>query len=173
VALLGVQGPPEGGVGSTGKPAAWAALAAGFSIGGAYTYLDAKDDVTGLRLTNRNRHMGSARLGFESARLGLRANLRGSFFSSWIASRSTTAAGVVEVPAASFSLFDAYAAKRIAGGLEAFVAVDNLTDDRDPNTGRTSPSGQPLPIYRAEVGRTYRAGVRVALAKPARSGSGR
>ena len=44
--------------------------------------------------------------------------------------------------------------------MEAFAAVDNMTDSQDPNTGVLLPAGTPAPIYRAEIGRTIRFGVR-------------
>ena len=39
-------------------------------------------------------------------------------------------------------------------------AIDNLTDSQDPNTGVLQPSGTPAPIYRPEIGRTFRFGLR-------------
>lgn len=138
-------------------------LPRGFALSGAYTYLDAEDRDTGLQLTNRNRHHGFARLAWQSLRTGTRANLRGTFFSSWIAARSTTAAGTTDTAASGFSLWDAYLAQRLRGGVEAFGAVDNLTDDQDPNTGRLDSRGRALPVYRAEAGRTFRVGLRFAF----------
>lgn len=147
-----------------------AVLGAGLTASAAYTFLDAKDDVTGLRLTNRNRHQGFARLGFESRRLGLRANLRGTFLGSWIVSRATAAAGVVETAAPGFALFDAYAAQRLVRGAELYAAVDNLAGSQDANVGRLAANGQPAPVYRADVGRTFRVGVRLTLDKGDRRG---
>ncbi len=142
-----------------------ATLPGGFSLSGAYTYLDAKDQATGLALTNRNRHQGVARLAWASPRTGTRANLRGTFFSSWIAARSTSAGTAADTVAPAFQLWDAYVAQRIRRGLEAFAAVDNLADSQDPNTGRLNASGRPLPVYRPEVGRTFRLGVRLDVAR--------
>lgn len=142
-----------------------ARLPAGFSLAGAYTYLDAEDRDTGLTLTNRNRHHGFARLGWESARTGTRANLRGTFFSSWVAARTTSAAGTVETVAPAFRLWDLYLAQRVRGGLEAFAAVDNLGDSQDPNTGLLDARSRPLPIYRADAGRTFRVGLRLEMRK--------
>jgi outer membrane receptor for ferrienterochelin and colicins len=140
-----------------------AALGRGISLAGAYTYMEAEDARSALALTNRSPHHGFARLAFENGRLGLRANLRGTFMSSWIASRTASAAGVVETKAQGFHVFDLYAAKRVVSGLEVYAAVDNLTGEQDPNVGLTSASGQPLPIYWPEAGRSYRAGVRLAF----------
>lgn len=147
-----------------------AKLVGGFTLAGAYTYLDARDDVTGLRLTNRNQHQGFARLAFENARLGLRANARGTFFSSWIVSRTTSAAGLVETVAPGFTLVDFYVAQRLVRGCEAYAAIDNVADSKDPNVGGLAANGQPLPIYRAEVGRSFRVGLQLSLDKGERHG---
>jgi hypothetical protein len=40
--------------------------------------------------------------------------------------------------------------------------VDNFTDSRDPNVGA------PLPIFRPELGRTFRVGMRFAWAQERR-----
>ncbi|MEW6129640.1 MAG: TonB-dependent receptor [Acidobacteriota bacterium] len=147
-------------------------LAHGFAVGGAYTYLDAFDKKTDLQLTGRNRHQGSARFVWESdEKLGLRANVRGTFYSSWINSRATVNGVLTDVIAPKFALWDLYVAKRLYSGLEVFTAVDNFTDSKDPNTGvllaPTPPntSFTPAPIYRPEVGRTFRVGMRWNWAK--------
>jgi outer membrane receptor for ferrienterochelin and colicins len=137
------------------------ALAAGLSLAGAYTLLEAFDSATGLALTNRSRHRGSARLGWKAGNGRTRANLRVIVNSSWIVSRTAAASGpVVETRAPGYSLLDAYAARRVVRGIEAYAAVDNLTDNRDPNTGQVNAQGAPQPLYRAEVGRTVRFGLR-------------
>jgi outer membrane receptor protein involved in Fe transport len=69
-----------------------------------------------------------------------------------------------DVTPPGFSLWDFYGAKRIYRGLEFFGAVDNFTDSRDPNAGRLSATGTPLSIYRAELGRTFRVGMRFTWA---------
>ncbi|HEY8461366.1 MAG TPA: TonB-dependent receptor, partial [Blastocatellia bacterium] len=136
-------------------------LPSGFSLGGAYAYLNARDDENRLSLLNRHKHQGNVRLAWESgARLGLRANLRGTFYSKWInAHASFNQATGVLTPAVippGFSLWDFYAGKRVYRGLEFFGAVDNFTNSRDPNVG------SPLPILRPELGRTFRVGMRFA-----------
>lgn len=145
-----------------------ATLPGGFSLSGAYTYLDARDRKTDLTLTNRHRHQGAARLAWASPRTGTRANVRGTFFSSWIAARGTSAGTVTDTVAPAFQLWDAYVAQRIRRGLEAFAAVDNLANSQDPNTGILNANGRPLPVYRAEVGRTFRIGVRLAVTRAAK-----
>jgi outer membrane receptor for ferrienterochelin and colicins len=149
-------------------------LARGFSLGGAYTYLHARDTANNLPLLNRHKHQGHARLAWESnARVGLRANLRGTFYSKWINTLATVnpATGVVTSPDVippGFSLWDFYAAKRIYRGMELFGAVDNFTDSRDPNVGKLAANGTPLPIYRPELGRTFRVGLRWTWAQERR-----
>ena len=69
-----------------------------------------------------------------------------------------------DVIAPGFALWDVYGAKRLYRGLEVFGAVDNLADSRDPNVGRFGPTGQPLTIYRPELGRTFRVGMRFSWA---------
>jgi outer membrane receptor for ferrienterochelin and colicins len=149
-------------------------LARGFSLGGAYTYLYARDTTNNLPLLNRHKHQGHTRLAWESnARLGLRANLRGTFYSKWINTLATVnpATGAVTSPDVippGFSLWDFYAAKRIYRGMEFFGAVDNFTDSRDLNVGKLAANGTPLPIYRPELGRTFRVGLRWTWAQERR-----
>lgn len=136
-------------------------LTRGFNFGGAYTYLSARDLKAGLPLTGRHKHQGHIRLAWESNQaLGLRWNVRGTFFSKWINSIATPPAQDVIPP--GFALWDFYGAKRIYRGLEVFGAVDNFTDSRDPNTGKLAANGTPLPLYRAELGRTFRVGMRLS-----------
>jgi outer membrane receptor for ferrienterochelin and colicins len=142
-------------------------LPRGFSFGGAYTYLYARDRAASLPLTNRHKHQGNIRLAWESnARTGLRANLRGTFYSKWINALATATSPDVIAP--GFALWDIYAAKRIYRGFELFGSVDNFTDSKDPNTGLINATGAPLPIYRAEYGRTFRVGMRFTWAQERR-----
>jgi outer membrane receptor for ferrienterochelin and colicins len=134
------------------------------SVAGAYTYLDARDDVSDLRLTGRNEHQGMVRATWR-ARFGFTANVRGSFASGWVAARATVAGQPVDTLAPGYSIWDAYASQRVVRGLNAFVAVDNLADSQDPNLGKLSATGAPLAIYRPDVGRTFRAGVRWSWAR--------
>jgi outer membrane receptor for ferrienterochelin and colicins len=135
------------------------AVTTGLSVGGAYTYLDALDEETELTLTGRHRHQGYVRAAWGVERVGLRANLRGTFYSSWIAARTTAAGVTTDTMAPGFSIWDAYVSQRIRRGLAAFAAVDNLADSQDPNTGVSGPAGSPAAIYRPEIGRTFRVGV--------------
>lgn len=131
------------------------------AVAGAYTYLQARDANTSVDLTGRHTHQGHVRVSWRADRIGLRANLRATAYSSWIAAR----AGGVDTIAPGFTLWDAYVSQRLAAGLSAFAAVDNLTDNQDPDTGRLTATGTPAPIYRPEAGRTVRFGVRWAWSK--------
>ena len=135
------------------------ALTDAISLGGAYTYLSAVDNVTGADLTGRHRHHGHVRMSWQPRGSGLRAGVRGTFFSSWIAARTTIAGVAQDTVAPRFALWDAFLSQRIGRGLSAFFTIDNLADSQDPNTGVFLPDGTPAPIYRPEAGRSARIGV--------------
>jgi outer membrane receptor protein involved in Fe transport len=102
------------------------------------------------------------RLAWQAPRFGLRANLRGTFYSSWIAARATSTDGIVtDTRAPRFALWDVYVSRAFGRVVTAFAALDNLTDSQDPNIGVTLANGSAAPLYRPEAGRTVRAGVRV------------
>jgi outer membrane receptor for ferrienterochelin and colicins len=130
------------------------------SFAGAYTYLDARDDVTDLPLTGRSNHQGSVRAVWRHQRSGFTANLRGIFLSEWVAARATVGGQPVDTMAPGYAVWDAFASQRILRGVTAFVAVDNLANNQDPNLGQVSATGAPLAIYRPDVGRTVRGGIR-------------
>lgn len=137
-----------------------AAVTRAISLGGAYTFLSARDEQSDLALTGRNRHHGHVRASWQSADTGFRVSLRGTFYSAWIASRTTSATGQVQdAIAPRFALWDVFASQRFARGLSAFATVDNLANSKDPNTGVLLPNGTPAAIYRPEVGRSARFGV--------------
>ena len=136
-----------------------AAVSDAISLGGAYTYLSAVDNDTGLDLTGRHRHHGHVRVSWQPRGWGLRASLRGTFFSSWIAARSTTGGIAQDTVAPRFALWDAFLSQRIGRGLSAYLTIDNLADSQDPNTGVILPDGAPAPLYRPEAGRSARIGV--------------
>ena len=134
-----------------------AALTKALSVGGAYTYLSARDANTDRDLTGRHRHHGHARVSWAPVS-GFRASLRGTFFSSWIAARATLpGGGVQDTTAPRFALWDAFLSQRLPGGFSAFLNIENMADSQDPNTGTTSA------IYRPEAGRTVRVGVQWAF----------
>lgn len=141
------------------------AVVTGLTVAGAYTYLEASDEVTGLALTGRNRHHGHVRATWRHPRAGFTANLRGLFQGEWIAARATVNGQAQDTFAPGYALWDAYASQRVLRGLHVFAAVDNLADNQDPNVGQVSATGAPLAIYRPEVGRTVRFGLRWSWAK--------
>ena len=136
-----------------------AAVTNGISVGGAYTYLSAHDRDTAVPLTGRHRHHGHVRLSWQPRQSRLRASLRGTFFSSWIAARASSLSGIQDTLAPAYALWDAFLSHRITRGLSTFLTLDNLTHSRDPNTGVFTPSGAPAPIYRPDAGRTARVGL--------------
>ena len=138
-------------------------LTHGFQLGGAYTYLSARNEITKRPLTSRHPHQGNLRLAWESnQKLGLRGNVRGTIYSNWINTLGNSAATppTADVVPPGFALWDVYGAKRLYRGLELFGALDNLMNSRDPNVGQFSATGTPLPLYRTELGRTFRVGMR-------------
>ena len=141
---------------------AQADLGRGLQIAGAYTYLDAVDGETDGPLAGRHRHHGAARATWVSSKAGVRAEIRGSFFSSWVATLGRGGSSPIET-APAYALWDAYAAKQLAYGLEVFGAVDNVADSRDPNSNVLLANGSPAPIYRPEIGRAIRFGVRWSI----------
>lgn len=136
------------------------ALRSDLSLAAAYTYLDARDQRTDLELTQRSRHHGHVRLAWQLDRIGLRANVRATLFSSWIASRVTVNGVAQDTRADGFALWDAYVSQRIVRGLTAFATVENIGDSQDPAVGQVRPDGTPLPVYRFEAGRAARFGLR-------------
>ena len=140
-----------------------AALAQTLSLGGAYTYLSARDAGSGLALTGRHRHHGHVRISWSPVP-GFRASVRGTFFSSWIAARATSGGDVSDTAAPGFALWDAFASQRIGGHLSLFATLENLADSQDPNTGVLQPDGLPAALYRPDAGRSVRAGIQWTLA---------
>lgn len=134
------------------------------TVAGAYTYLDARDHNTDLRLTGRNEHQGTVRATWRHP-IGLVVNVRGMFYGNWVAARATVAGSPVDTLAPGYSLWDVYASQRVVRGLNLFVAIDNLADDQDPNLGKLSATGAPLAIYRPDAGRTARFGLRWSFSK--------
>lgn len=129
-------------------------LPRGFSVSGAYTFLETKDKRTQLPLTFRHKHHGFMKIAYDNTRYGINANFRGTFFGNYwtLATRQAPA----------YQLFDLYGSKSLIKGFEIFGAVDNIFNSQDPNTGLANPASpaSPLPLDRADVGRTFRAGLR-------------
>jgi outer membrane receptor for ferrienterochelin and colicins len=141
-----------------------AAVTRAISVGGAYTYLSARDTAADLALTGRHPHHGHVRISWQPERTGFRASLRGTFLSSWIAARATVSGAIQDTLAPRFALWDGFLSQRIGRGLSAFLAVDNLANNQDPNTGVLLPNGTPAPLYRPDAGRTARVGVQWSFA---------
>jgi outer membrane receptor for ferrienterochelin and colicins len=139
------------------------ALARRLTLNAAYTYLEARDTIQHVALTGRHPHQGHVGLNWTQESLGLRASLRGTFYSSWITTRSATAGDVI---APKFALWDLFIAKRLLGPVDAILSINNLANSRDPNSGALLPTGSAAPIYRPEFGRAIQAGVRVNWSRP-------
>ncbi|MCI0364136.1 MAG: TonB-dependent receptor [Phycisphaerales bacterium] len=119
-----------------------------FRVGGAYTYLNVKDRVTNLGLTQRHPHQGYVRADYANRRLGLTANLRGTFFSDWLLNAQTGTKGH------QYALWDAYVSKNVGRGFQMYTAVDNLNNSRDRKLELAAPT-----FDRPDYGRTWRAGL--------------
>jgi outer membrane receptor for ferrienterochelin and colicins len=141
-----------------------AAATRSISVGGAYTYLSARDTAADVALTGRHPHHGYVRISWQPEHIGFRASLRGTFFSSWIAARATVSGVVQDTVAPRFALWDGFLSQRIGRGLSAFLAVDNLANSQDPNRGVLLPNGTRAPLYRPDAGRTARVGVQWSFA---------
>lgn len=140
------------------------AVTPAITVAAAYTYMDARDDVTRLRLTGRNQHHGHVRATWRHP-AGLVANVRGMFYGNWVAARATVNGQPQDSIAPGYALWDLYASQRVIRGINLFAAVDNLADTQDPNLGKLGPTGAPLSLYRLDAGRTVRFGVRWSWSK--------
>jgi outer membrane receptor for ferrienterochelin and colicins len=131
-----------------------ASLGRGVRVQGAYTFLDARDKVTGAALPQRHRHHGFLGGEYSHRRWGLLANLRGSLFSSYLLSAQTGAR------AFPYRLWDLYGSKRLVRGASLYGAIDNLFDSTDRKLR------QPAPAFdRPDYGRTFRVGLRYTFAR--------
>lgn len=126
----------------------------GFSVSGAYTFLEAIDKANDRFLTGRHKHHGFTKVAYDNVKYGFSANFRGTFYGNWWATATRKA------PA--FQIFDLYGSKSIYKGFSVFGTIDNLFDSQDPNTGRGNTANPPvaLALDRADVGRTFRVGLR-------------
>ncbi len=116
---------------------------------GAYTFLNAIDRNTHLALPQRHRHQGQIRLDYVNNRLGLNANIRGSFYSHWLLNAAT---GTRALP---YQMWDVYVSKNIRKAFSAFAAIDNFNNSRDGKLDLAVPT-----FDRPDYGRTYRVGLR-------------
>lgn len=125
------------------------ALTSSLRVAGAYTYLDARDTATKLDLPQRHKHQGYMRTEYVNRRLGLLANVRGTFFGDWWLN---PAAGT---RAFGYRMWDFYVAKDLAKGLQSYFTIDNLAGSRDRKLNLATPT-----FDRPDFGRMYRAGLR-------------
>jgi outer membrane receptor for ferrienterochelin and colicins len=118
-------------------------------VDGFYAYVDPYSVTDKQTLPEVSRNSGYIRTEYVSRRLGMVANIRGNFFGKWLIDPSS---GNHEQ---AYALWNLYASKDIAHGLQAYGSIDNLANSRD------SLLTQPPPTYdRTDYGRTFRIGMR-------------
>jgi hypothetical protein len=86
---------------------------------------------------------------YANARLGLLANLRGTFFSNWLLNPAAGTRGL------GYAMWDFYLSKNLRYGTQAYFSVDNFADSRDQKLSLTTPG-----FDRPDYGRQYRVGLR-------------
>lgn len=118
-------------------------------VSGAYTFLQAKDRITKLALTQRHRHNGTMRVDYALPKLGITTNLRGTFYSHWLLNAATGTRGL------PFQIWDFYVAKSWKYNMQSFFTIDNLNNSRDGKLALATPT-----FDRPDYGRTYRIGLR-------------
>lgn len=123
-------------------------------VSGAYTFLQPKDRISGLELTQRHRHNSFVRADYIIPKLGLSTNIRGAFYSGWFLNAAAGTRGL------GYQIWDAYASKSMGARTQLFVSVDNLNDSRDGKLSYATPS-----FDRPDYGRTFRGGIRMRLGK--------
>ena len=82
-------------------------------------------------------------------RLGLLANVRGTFFSNWLLNPATG------TRALGYNLWDFYISKDLPHGTQAYFSIDNFMDSRDEKLSLSTPG-----FDRPDYGRQYRVGLR-------------
>lgn len=124
---------------------------------GSYSYLQAKDQVTRLALTQRSPHQGFFQASYSERHSRLNLNVRGSFLSSWLldAAARTRAFG--------YGIWDVYASRELAKGLSLYASIDNIGNDRDPKLALATPT-----FDRADYGRTWHTGLRYRFGRDSR-----
>ncbi len=102
------------------------ALGGGFSLRGLYTYLDARDDRTGLRLKDRPYHKASLQLSYDDRKNGWNATLWNDWTAGYrheeIVGRRTTYKDV------SLSILNFVVSKKINDHFSAYLGIDNIFD---------------------------------------------
>ena len=119
-------------------------------IAGSYAFVDARDTGHhGCGLPQRHKHQGFMRTEYTNARLGLLANVRGTFFSNWLLN---PAAGT---RAFGYDLWDFYISKNLPRATQVYFSIDNFADRRDQKARPDAPA-----FDRPDYGRLYRVGLR-------------
>jgi outer membrane receptor for ferrienterochelin and colicins len=121
-------------------------LGAGFELGLAYNYLDARDD-SGERLEKRPRHSAALRLDWQSA--AWRAGLRVEYTADQLLPSAT--AGAPPQPAPAVTLVGAWLIRELPAGLELTLGVDNLTDVRLAELSPLFPQAEPPRTWRVAL----------------------
>ena len=118
-----------------------------FNMAPGYTYLEAKDTLTGNRLPKRPRHQAKASLSFQPANSGLRLTLSGT----WETSSYFDTENTQDSP--EHSVFDFKASYRLYDSIGLYAGIDNFT-----NTQRDYDDSHDL---RPEAGRYVYVGIRL------------
>jgi outer membrane receptor for ferrienterochelin and colicins len=125
------------------------AIARNLKFAGAYTYLDAYDQVNQAQLPNRHRHQGFIKAEYDNPRHGFSANIRGSLFSSWFLDEDS------HQKDDAYGIWSIYGSKSVSHGVSFYTAIENVFNSTDPLLRSAEPT-----YYRADPGRLYRVGMR-------------
>ncbi len=136
-----------------------------FAVSGAYTYLDARDKLTDKYLTERSKHQAFLKLGYDNPGIGLRANVRANLAGRYETSTITNRGVTVPAFVPTYTTVDIYAAKSFKKRFEIFGLIGNAFNERDANVGRFDERNQPFLIYRNDVGRILKIGLKYSFSK--------
>ena len=123
-----------------------------WSVTGGWDYLDAKDGITGARLTQRARH--TYRLGSRYERDGWRLDIQGKYLKDYYASNYVVAPTPSPAPVNSnFGTLDVKLVYQFNRTWSAAFGIDNLTNRRQPANYSATGSVQDPPgrFYYAQV----------------------
>ncbi|UZJ40353.1 TonB-dependent receptor [Prosthecochloris sp. SCSIO W1101] len=99
-------------------------LPKGFSITGNATWMETENKETGKDLEGKPDITANLKLGYDSSRHGLHANLRASYIGKRFYSAGSSS---------GYSLFHAYVSKEITEKIDVFAGVDNIFDESESN----------------------------------------
>jgi hypothetical protein len=88
-------------------------------------------------LPNRNRNQGHIKLEYAKERWGPLANVRGTFFSTWLAAAASD--GMPADWAYGYAIWNLYVSKALGHGLQIFAAIDNFANSRDKKLEQNPP----------------------------------